>query len=44
MSEVINLSRRRFLRTSALAGGGLVLGVHLPQLGQTARAAAVPEA
>jgi isoquinoline 1-oxidoreductase beta subunit len=32
MSEVLNLSRRGFLRTGALAGGGLVLGVYLPQL------------
>jgi isoquinoline 1-oxidoreductase beta subunit len=31
MSEVLNLSRRRFLKTSALSGGGLVLGVHLSQ-------------
>src|SRR5262245_61245324 len=32
MTEILNLSRRRFLKASALAGGGLVLGVHLPQL------------
>ncbi len=40
MSEVLNLSRRGFLRAGALAGGGLVLGVYLPQL---ARADDQPE-
>jgi isoquinoline 1-oxidoreductase beta subunit len=40
MSEILNLSRRAFLKTTALAGGGLVLGVHLPGLGNTAEAAA----
>ncbi len=30
MSEILNLSRRAFLRTGLLAGGGLVLGLHLP--------------
>jgi isoquinoline 1-oxidoreductase beta subunit len=37
MNEVINLSRRGFLKTGALAGGGLVLGVYLPRLGATAQ-------
>jgi isoquinoline 1-oxidoreductase beta subunit len=32
MTDVKNLSRRGFLRSNALAGGGLVLGVYLPQL------------
>ena len=32
MSDVKNLSRRGFLRSTALAGGGLVLGVYIPQL------------
>jgi isoquinoline 1-oxidoreductase beta subunit len=39
MSEILNLSRRDFLKTSALAGGGLVLGVYLPELGGPAEAA-----
>ena len=30
MNGIINLSRRDFLKTSALAGGGLILGFHLP--------------
>ncbi|MBI3267576.1 MAG: xanthine dehydrogenase family protein molybdopterin-binding subunit, partial [Planctomycetes bacterium] len=30
MSDIVNLSRRRFLRMGALAGGGLILGVNLP--------------
>ena len=41
MSEVLNLSlsRRGFLKSGALAGGGLILGVHLPQLAPKATAA-----
>jgi isoquinoline 1-oxidoreductase beta subunit len=38
-TEVLNLSRRRFFKTSALAGGGLVLGVHLPGLRNSIHAA-----
>jgi isoquinoline 1-oxidoreductase beta subunit len=39
MNEILNLSRRDFLKTSTLAGGGLVLGVYLPRLGNPAEAA-----
>jgi isoquinoline 1-oxidoreductase beta subunit len=42
MSEITNLSRRRFLRTTSVAGGGLVLGVYVPQCGSTAEAADEP--
>src|SRR5258707_11740992 len=38
MNAIINLSRRNFLKTSALAGGGLILGVHLPGLARAAEA------
>jgi len=37
MSNIVNLSRRAFLQTSALAAGGLLLGFHLPA--RTMRAA-----
>jgi len=32
MSDVVNLSRRQWLQSSALAGGGLVLGVYAAEL------------
>jgi isoquinoline 1-oxidoreductase beta subunit len=32
MSAIINFSRRQFLTSGVLAGGGLILGVHLPGL------------
>jgi isoquinoline 1-oxidoreductase beta subunit len=38
MSDVLNLSRRSFLRSSALTGGGLILGVYVPQLSNAAEA------
>jgi len=38
MNAIVNLSRRNFLKTSALAGGGLILGVHLPEVARSAEA------
>ena len=40
MSAIHNASRRDFLKTSALAGGGLVIGFTLPGAARFARAAA----
>ena len=39
MSTMVNCSRRHFLKASALAGGGLILGVHIPGLNGLAKAA-----
>ncbi len=39
MNEMLNLSRRDFLKTGAVAGGGLVLGFSLPPFGDPAEAA-----
>jgi len=39
MKEIVNLSRRDFLKAGAAIGGGLVLGFHLPLTGTTADAA-----
>src|SRR5258706_651194 len=38
MNAIVNLSRRNFLKTSALAGGGLILGMHVPGLIRAAEA------
>jgi isoquinoline 1-oxidoreductase beta subunit len=38
MNEIINLSRRDFLRTGALLGGGLVLGFAMPVQGSAGQA------
>jgi isoquinoline 1-oxidoreductase beta subunit len=39
MNEILNVSRRDFLKMGALAGGGLVLGLYLPPFGRRAEAA-----
>jgi isoquinoline 1-oxidoreductase subunit beta len=39
VSTMVNCSRRHFLKASALAGGGLILGVHIPGLNGLAKAA-----
>ncbi len=44
MNAIVNCSRRGFLKSSALAGGGLVLGVHIPGLRLLAQAAEKPDA
>ncbi|OPY79064.1 MAG: Isoquinoline 1-oxidoreductase subunit beta [Syntrophorhabdus sp. PtaU1.Bin153] len=44
MREIVNFSRRAFLKTGALIGGGLVLGIVGPANGTRAYAATVPEA
>lgn len=38
MDEIINLSRRGFLKASAMAGGGLVLGLALPGMARLTEA------
>ena len=38
MSDVLNLSRRDFLKTGAAAGGGLVIGLYLPMGNRIANA------
>jgi isoquinoline 1-oxidoreductase beta subunit len=44
VNQVVNLSRRNFFKASALAGGGLVLGVYLPGSRSAAGAAEPPTA
>jgi len=39
VNTIVNCSRRRFLKAGALAGGGLILGVHIPGLNGSAKAA-----
>src|SRR5450759_5660518 len=41
MSAIINASRRDFLKTSALTGGGLLIGFTLPGASRLAQAASV---
>jgi len=39
VSTIVNCSRRNFLKASLLAGGGLIVGVHIPGLNGSAKAA-----
>jgi isoquinoline 1-oxidoreductase beta subunit len=39
MNAIVNVSRRDFLKSGVLAGGGLILGVYLPRSGQAQDAA-----
>jgi isoquinoline 1-oxidoreductase beta subunit len=38
VSTIVNCSRRNFLKASVLAGGGLILGMHIPGLNGSAKA------
>src|SRR5260370_26382487 len=38
MSDILNLSRRDFLKTGAAAGGGLILGLYVPMGNRIANA------
>ncbi|MBI5118196.1 xanthine dehydrogenase family protein molybdopterin-binding subunit [Candidatus Poribacteria bacterium] len=42
MTEIIKISRQDFIKTSAVLGGGLVLGLHLPERESLAETAAQP--
>jgi isoquinoline 1-oxidoreductase beta subunit len=44
MSESKTTSRRKFLQTTALMGGGLIIGFHLPAFAKKLRNAAIPAA
>ena len=43
MSEAIKMNRRSFVKTAAVASGGLVIGFNLPPLGNAAKAAMAGE-
>jgi isoquinoline 1-oxidoreductase beta subunit len=43
MSEIINLSRRDFLKTGAALGGGLLIGFYVPGAVRSAKAAVIQE-